>query len=193
MPPSADPANGRVRRSDALRNRARLLAAATELFIEHGPDAPYIEIARAANVGVGTIYRHFPTREELIEAAYRSELDAVCDAASDLLNTEPPEQALRSWMDRFVDYMTTKLGLSAAIRAVVASGRDPFGQSRQKLNVALHSLLEAAAATGAIRPEVSADDVLMTLSGLAMAAGAPDQRGQLRRMIDLVFEGLRNR
>jgi AcrR family transcriptional regulator len=173
-----------------MRNRTRLLAAATELFVERGPDVPYTEIAKAAKVGVGTIYRHFPTREELIEAAYRSELDAVCDAAGELLASHPPEEALRTWMDRFMDYMTTKLGLSDAIRAVLASGGNPFGQSREKLNVALGSLLDAAVAAGVTRPEVSADDLLMTLSGLAMAAGAPDQRDQLRRMVNLVFEGL---
>jgi AcrR family transcriptional regulator len=186
----ADQVSRRGPRSDATRNRTRLLAAATELFVERGPDVPYTEIAKAAKVGVGTIYRHFPTREELIEAAYRSELDAVCDAAGELLASHPPEEALRTWMDRFMEYMTTKLGLSDAIRAVVATGGNPFGQSREKLNVALGSLLDAAAAASVTRPEVSADDLLMTLSGLAMAAGAPDQRDQLRRMVNLVFEGL---
>jgi AcrR family transcriptional regulator len=186
----ADQVSRRGRRSDATRNRTRLLAAATELFVERGPDVPYTEIAKAAKVGVGTIYRHFPTREELIEAAYRSELDAVCDAAGELLASHPPEEALRTWMDRFMEYMTTKLGLSDAIRAVVVTGGNPFGQSREKLNVALGSLLDAAATAGVTRPEVSADDLLMTLSGLAMAAGASDQRDQLRRMVNLVFEGL---
>ena len=85
--------------------------------------------------------------------------------------SHPPEEALRTWMDRFMEYMTTKLGLSDAIRAVVATGGNPFGQSREKLNVALGSLLDATAAAGVTRPEVSADDLLMTLSGLAMAAG----------------------
>jgi AcrR family transcriptional regulator len=109
-------------RSDGQRNRTRLLAAASKLFVERGPDAPFTEIAREAGVGVGTIYRHFPTREALIEAAYRSELDAVCDAAAELLGEMPPEAALRAWMDRFIDYMTTKIGLTEAIRAVVAAG-----------------------------------------------------------------------
>lgn len=94
-------------------------------------------------------------------------------------------------MDRFIEYMTTKLGLTDAIRAVVASGGNPFAQSREKLNVVLGNLLDATAAAGVTRSEVSPDDLLMTLSGLAMAAGAPDQREQVRRMIDLVFEGLR--
>ncbi|MFB7499071.1 TetR/AcrR family transcriptional regulator [Streptomyces sp. NPDC056161] len=177
-------------RADAQRNRARLLAAASELFVERGPDAPYIEIAKRAGVGVGTIYRHFPTREELIEAAYRSELDAVCAAADCLLRSLPPERALRAWMDRFIDYMTMKVGLGDAIRAVVAAGGNPFVHSRERLNAALAALLAATAAAGLTRPEVPADDVLMSLSGIAMAAGAPEQRKQAARMIDLLCRGL---
>ncbi|WP_326834930.1 helix-turn-helix domain-containing protein [Amycolatopsis rhabdoformis] len=193
MPQSAARASKRGPRSDATRNRARLLAAASKLFIERGPDVPFTEIAKAAQVGVGTIYRHFPTREELIEAAYHSELVAVCEAAGELLAAKPPEEALRAWMDRFGQYMTTKLGLADAIRAVVVSGGNPFAQSREKLTAALGSLLDATSAAGVTRREVSADDLLMTLSGIAMAAGAPDQHEQLQRMIDLVFEGVRSR
>jgi AcrR family transcriptional regulator len=178
-------------RADALRNRARLLAAASRLFVERGPDVPYTDIAKEAEVGVGTIYRHFPTREELIEAAYRSELDAVCDAARELLRTLVPEQALRAWMDRFIDYMTTKIGLSDAIRAVVMAGGNPYAQSRDRLDTALETLLAATNASGSTRAEVNADDVLMSLSGIAMAAGAPEQREQAERMIDLLFEGIR--
>jgi AcrR family transcriptional regulator len=182
---------GRGPRADAQRNRARLLAAASRLFVERGPDVPYIDIAKAAEVGVGTIYRHFPTREELIEAAYRSELDAVCDAAGQLLASLPPEQALRTWMDRFIDYMATKIGLSDAIRAVVVAGGNPYAHSRDRLDEALETLLSATNAIGSTRTEVDADDVLMSLSGIAMAAGAPEQREQAERMIDLLFEGLR--
>jgi AcrR family transcriptional regulator len=180
-------------RADGERNRARLLSAALKLFVERGPDAPFTEIAREAGVGVGTIYRHFPTREALIEAAYRSELDAVCAAAAELLAEMPPEQALRIWMDRFIDYMTTKIGLTDAIRAVVAAGGNPFARSRERLDGALGALLAATAAVGSTRPEVDADDVVMSLSGIAMAAGAPEQREQASRMIDLLFQGMRSR
>jgi AcrR family transcriptional regulator len=184
-------ATRRKPRADGQRNRARLLEVASKMFVERGPDAPYIDIAKEAGVGVGTIYRHFPTREELIEAAYRSELDAVCDAASDLLESLPPEQALRTWMDRFIDYMTTKIGLREAIQAVVAAGGNPFVHSRERLDDALGELLAATSAAGQTRAEVDADDVLMSLSGIAMAAGDPEQREQAGRMIDLLFEGLR--
>jgi len=182
---------GRAPRADARRNRERLLASASRLFAERGPDVPYTEIAKDAGVGVGTIYRHFPTRESLIEAAYRSELDAVCDAAAELARTLDAGQALRAWMDRFVDYMTTKLGMSDAIRAVISAGGDPYAHSRERLDDALGDLLQAATAAGRTRPGINADDVLMTLSGIVMAAGRPDQRAQAGRMLDLLFEGLR--
>ncbi|HVE29341.1 MAG TPA: helix-turn-helix domain-containing protein, partial [Mycobacteriales bacterium] len=92
-------------RADAQRNRDRLLAVAVRAFSQDGPDVPLDAIAREAGVGIGTLYRHFPTREALVEAAYRTELDKLCDAAPVLLTTLPPDRALRAWMDRFVDYM----------------------------------------------------------------------------------------
>ncbi|MFJ9760186.1 TetR/AcrR family transcriptional regulator [Streptomyces sp. NPDC101149] len=179
------------RRADARRNRERLLASASRLFVERGPEVPYVEIAKDAGVGVGTIYRHFPTREALIEAAYRSELDAVCDAASELARTLPPERALRTWMDRFIDYMTTKIGMSDAIRAVVSVGGNPYAQSRDRLDAALEILVGATTEAGCTRTGINVDDVLMTLSGIAMAAGEPEQREQAGRMLDLLFAGLR--
>jgi AcrR family transcriptional regulator len=182
---------GRAPRSDAQRNRARLLATASRLFAERGPDVPFTEIARDAGVGVGTIYRHFPTRDALIEAAYRSELDTVCDVAVEFARTLPAGNALRAWMDRFIDYMTTKIGMSEAIRAVISAGGDPYAHSRERLDEALGALLQAATEAGQTRPGINADDVLMTLSGIAMAAGRPDQREQAGRMLDLLFEGLR--
>ena len=185
--------SGRAARTDARRNRERVLAAASQLFAERGPDAPYIEIAKQAGVGVGTVYRHFPAREELIEAAYRSELDAICDAAADLLKSLPPERALRAWMDRFMDYMSTKIGLSEAIGAVVAAGRNPYAHSRERLDGALATLLDATAAAGLTRPDVDPDDVVMSLSGIAMAVSATQQPEQAARMVDLLYAGLSRR
>jgi len=94
-------------------------------------------IAKDAGVGIGTLYRHFPTCEALIEAAYRSELARLCDAVPELLQSVPPDQAMRAWMDRFVDYMTTKRGMADALRAVIASGGNPYAQSRDRLITAL--------------------------------------------------------
>jgi AcrR family transcriptional regulator len=181
----------REERADARRNRERLLAAASTLLVEHGPDVPYLDIAKAAGVGVGTVYRHFPAREELVEAAYRAELDSVVDAAAELLAGLPPEQALRTWMDRFVDCLTTRIGGVEAIRAVVAAGGHPFAHSRERLDVALEILLGATANAGVTRAGVLANDVLMSLSGIAMAAGGPDRRAQADRMTGLLFAGLR--
>ncbi|MGW5365541.1 TetR/AcrR family transcriptional regulator [Actinopolymorpha pittospori] len=180
-------------RADAQRNRDALLAAAVRLFSEQGLGATLDAIAKEAGVGIGTLYRHFPTREALIEAAYRNELQAVCDAAADLLTSAPPEEALRTWMDRFIDYMTTKLGMAEALRAVIASGGNPYAQSRALLVTSIESLLEAAAAGGAIRSDVDADDVLVSLSGVALAAGGPAQRAQAGRLLDLLMDGLRHR
>ena len=186
-----NPTTGRAPRSDARRNRERLLASASRLFVERGPEVSFVEIAKDAGVGVGTIYRHFPTREALIEAAYRSELDAVCDAAPQLVRELPADKALRTWMDRFVDYMTTKIGMSEAIRAVISAGADPYAHSRERLDTALDVLVAATTEAGHTRSGINVDDVLMTLSGIAMAAGLPDQREQAGRMLDLLYEGLR--
>lgn len=178
---------GRAPRADARRNRERLLASASRLFAERGPDVPYTEIAKDAGVGVGTIYRHFPTRESLIEAAYRSELDAVCDAAAELARTLDAGQALRAWMDRFVDYMTTKRGMAEALKAVIASGGNPYAVSRDRLLTAVGSLLDAGIAAGVLRADVPAADVLTSLSGVTLAATEREQAG---RLLDLLVDGL---
>jgi AcrR family transcriptional regulator len=164
-------------RADARRNRDRLLDA----------------IAKDAGVGIGTLYRHFPTREALVEAAYRSELARLCDAVAELLQAQPPDQALRAWMDRFVDYMTTKRGMADALRAVIASGGNPYAQSRDRLIAAITTLLRAAAAAGTIRSDIEPADVLAGLSGVSLAAGEPAQRDQASRVLDLLMDGLRYR
>jgi AcrR family transcriptional regulator len=178
-------------RADAQRNRDRLLQVAVRAFSQDGPDVTLDAIARDAGVGIGTLYRHFPTREALVEAAYRSELARLCDAVPDLLEAMPPDEALRTWMDRFVDYMTTKRGMADALRAVIASGGNPYEQSRGALLAAITSLLAAGAAAGAIRGDVAPGDVLASLSGVSLSAGQPDQRDQASRLLDLLMDGLR--
>jgi AcrR family transcriptional regulator len=160
-----------------------LLEAAVSAFSREGPDATLDAIAKDAGVGIGTLYRRFPTREALIEAAYRNELARLCDAAPRLRESMLPDAALREWMDRFLDYMRTKRGMADALRVVIASGADPFAQSRARL----------LAATGATREDVQPADVMASLSGISLAAGGRDQREQAERLLDLLMDGLRSR
>lgn len=186
-------------RADAQRNRDRLLAAAVRAFTPEAADGePRAEvtldaIAKDAGVGIGTLYRHFPTREALVDAAYRKELTRLCDAAPELLRTAPPDLATRTWMGLFVDYMATKRGMSDALRAVVASGGNPFAHSRDLLLRAVSTLLAAGAGAGKLRADVDANDVLTGLSGVSMATGRPEQREQAGRLLDLLMDGLRHR
>jgi AcrR family transcriptional regulator len=176
-------------RADAARNRDRLLAAAVRAF-SNDADVTLDAIAKAAGVGIGTLYRHFPTREALVDAAYRNELARLCDAVDELLADLPPDAATRAWMDRFVDYMTTKRGMTEALRAVIASGGNPFSASRDKLTTAITTLLAAGSAAGTIRSDVDPGDVLVSLSGVSLAAG---ERDQASRLLDLLMDGLRYR
>jgi AcrR family transcriptional regulator len=184
---------GRPLRADAQRNRDRLLEVAVRAFSQDGPDVTLDAIARDAGVGIGTLYRHFPTREALIEAAYRNELARLCDAVPDLLLAMPPDQATRTWMDRYIDYMATKRGMAGALRAVIASGGSPYAQSRDRLVTAITTLLRAGDDAGTLRADVEAADVLASLSGVSLAAGDPAQRDQARRLLDLLVDGLRYR
>jgi AcrR family transcriptional regulator len=183
----------RPMRADAQRNRDRLLETAVRAFSQDGPDLTLEAIAKDAGVGIGTLYRHFPTREALVEAAYRNELAKLCDAADELLEIMPPDEATRIWMDRFVDYMTTKRGMAEALRAVIASGGNPYAQSRDSLIAAVTTLLSAAADAGTVRSDIEPGDVLASLSGVSLATSEPEQREQGRRMLDLLMDGLRYR
>ena len=181
----------RPMRADAQRNRARLLEAAVRAFSQEGPEVTLDAIAKGAGVGIGTLYRHFPTRESLVEAAYRNELARLCDAVPELLGDLPPDEATRRWMDLFVDYMTTKRGMADALRAVIASGRNPYEHSRGQLIAAITALLQAAGEAGALRRDIEPADVLASLGGVSLTAGEPAQREQAGRLLDLLMDGLR--
>jgi AcrR family transcriptional regulator len=180
-------------RADALRNRDRLLEVAVRAFSQDGPDVTLESIADEAGVGIGTLYRHFPTREALIEAAYRNELARLCARVPKLLRTKPADVALRTWMERFIDYLVTKHGMAEALRTVIASGGNPYGQSRESLLEAVGSLLKAGADQGLLRRDVDPADVMTGISGVSLVAGTPEQRDQAGRLLDLLLDGLRYR
>jgi AcrR family transcriptional regulator len=178
-------------RADAQRNREQLLAAAVAAFSQEGAEVTLESIARAARVGIGTLYRHFPSREALIDATYRSELARLCDSVPGLLAAMPPDKAMRTWMESFADYMTTKRGMAEALRAVIASGGNPFTESRGRLLGAIAALLRAGAQAGLLRADLKPDDVLVGVSGVSVLAAEPDQRAQAGRLLDLIMDGLR--
>ena len=186
----SDPTLDKPLRADARRNRERLLDAALALFLEDGPDVPLEAVARRAGVGIGTLYRHFPTREALVEAAYRSEVAHLAEAAEELLRDRPPDAALAAFMDRFVDYAATKRGLKGMLMSVAESGSDVFVDTKTQITAAVASLVEAGIAAGAIRSDVDADDVLRAMGAVwAVPAGSEDQA---RRVLMLVMDGLRH-
>ncbi|MET0374238.1 MAG: helix-turn-helix domain-containing protein, partial [Rhizorhabdus sp.] len=177
------------RRADGERSRAKLLAVATSLLVEKGTGVPFVEIAEAAGVGVGTVYRHFPKREDLIVAVYQADLYAVCDSAADLFAAHPADAALRMWMGRDVQHVVTKTGLKDTLQLVKsATGRDPFAHHRQRLHDALDLLLTAAKADGSVRAATHTADLLLAIGGLALATGAASGPGQGDRMLDMLFE-----
>ncbi len=177
-------------RADARRNRDKLIEVATAAFARPDGEVTLELIAREAGVGIGTLYRHFPTREALVEAAYQHELARLCDDAPRLLAERAPQDALRAWMDSFITYMAAKQSMAGALRAVVDSGGNPYAQSGDRMRAALGSLLEAGATTGTIRSDVDREDVLAGLIGVTYATKSPEQS---QRLLDLLMDGLRPR
>ncbi len=170
-------------RADAQRNRTRLLDAAAAAFTAGG-EVTLEKIARDAGVGIGTLYRHFPTREALVEAVYRTELTAVCAVVDDLLAVHEPAEALRSWMDRYAEFVTTKRGMADTFRTMVADGT--VATPRAAIDGAVATLLAAGAQAGTLRADVDPDDVVTLLVGVFVATAGSDDRARLGRLLDLV-------
>jgi AcrR family transcriptional regulator len=187
-----EPDGGRNRpgRADARRNMDALLRAALDVFAASGVEAPVREIAEKAGVGVGTVYRHFPQRSDLIRAIVRQEVDACAEAASALAAEHEPGEAIALWMQRLVDLIMAKRGLAAALHS-----RNPAYQSLpdyflSRLTSALQSLLDAAAAAGVVRADIEASELVLAGARLAMPASDGDS-AQGRRMVALLVDGLR--
>ncbi|MFF6984365.1 TetR/AcrR family transcriptional regulator [Streptomyces sp. NPDC008343] len=177
-------------RSDAQRNRERILCVAlTELT--RCPDAPLSAIAKKAGVGQGTFYRNFPNRETLVLEIYRHEMQQVADNATQLLQELPPQQALRTWMDRLAEFAMTKAGLADAIRLATSAPGGPAKPSPTPVAEAAELLLRTAEEAGTIRPGVTADDFVLAIAGLWQMTPTEDWRPRAARLLDLVMDGLR--
>jgi AcrR family transcriptional regulator len=174
-------------RSDARRNRDKLLQSATELFSEGGSGVSLEAIAKHAGVGIGTLYRHFPTRDALVEEAYRAELEHLGEAADELLATHEPGEALEAWMDRFVTYAAAKRGMAEALENVTKP------DARSRILEAIGKLLAAGSAAGAIRDDVDAEDVLRSMGAIWLVKDADDFTDQAHRVLRLLLDGLRYR
>lgn len=185
------PTPNRKPRADAVRNREHLLAIAKPILEAKGPAASLEEIARAAGVGIGTLYRHFPTRDALVEAVYRNETEILAAAASRLAATHAPVDALREWMLVFVDYLATKREMSAALGSLSAGTSQLFATSTELIGGAILLLTERAQASGDIHLTVQPLDLLIALSGLAHAGIGADWKGRARQLVDILIAGLR--
>jgi AcrR family transcriptional regulator len=180
-------------RADAARNRQLVLEAAARVFAGADSEPSVRAIAREAGVGVGTLYRHFPTRESLVDAVYRDQVERLTAGARELLTSHPPAEALRRWMDLFADWVATKRGMLQTLLTMIDAGSIPHAATHDTLIATIATILEAGIAAGEIRPDASADDVAASLLGILTVAGASDQKAQAGRLLDLLMDGLRPR
>lgn len=182
---------GRPLRADARRNRDNLVAVARTAFAAEGT-VPLESIAAAAGVGIGTLYRHFPTRESLVEAVYGAELDDVTASADTLLGHFPAAVALRAWITRYAAFTATKRGMADTLRAGWASGRITTPRTREKITAAVATILGAGARAGSLRADVAADDVTAMLLGVFLSTATNSTSEQTERLLDLVVDALRH-
>jgi AcrR family transcriptional regulator len=178
----------RPKRADAQRNYEKLLAAAREAFTEADNEASLEDIARRAGVGIGTLYRHFPTRQNLIEAVYVDEVEAVSRSANELGDLAAWD-ALAAWLRRYIDYVGTKLALMDELFALKDAKAEIFANCRSNLYAAGGPLLERAQAAGAVRPDVGISDVLVLVSGVAKAQTSTPEQKEL--LLEMTLNGLR--
>jgi AcrR family transcriptional regulator len=178
-------------RADARRSRAKLVEAATAAFAEHGADAPLDDIARRAGVGIGTLYRHFPTRLDLQAAVYRSQVQTVCDAADELLGAMSPEQALIGWVHALGGYLVTKRGLANALIGAVGRDSELMNACMTAMRDAAGRLVKNAQAAGVLRADVTERDLLRLVHGIAVATESSPE--DTDRLMALMLDGLRAR
>lgn len=180
-------------RADSIRNRQRLLEAATEIFSAGAQQASLEAVARRAGVGIGTLYRHFPTRDSLFEAVYRHEVDLLADLAEQLTREEDPVDALKRWMQANVRLVATKKGMIEALQLAAVGSSELKAYSSERLVGAIRLLLERAVKAGALRDDVPAEDLLRTMVGIFYSQGPSDWQPTALRMVDIFIDGLRKR
>jgi AcrR family transcriptional regulator len=180
-------------RSDAKRNRELLIATAAQAFADHGVETSLEDIARQAGVGIGTLYRHFPTRHDLIEAVYRQEVEILCAGVDQLLAELPPDEALAEWMVRFVRYVAVKRGLVGAMKSVVSADSEVFAYTHKLVTDAIASLVDAAVAAGTIKADTDPLDLLRGLGGFCTANDQEGWQDRAIRLVGLLMDGLRYR
>ena len=178
-------------RSDGQRNREHLLNVAKTAFTAGEIDIPLDEVARRAGVGIGTLYRHFPNRDALIEAVYRVELDRLADAAPVLATQHPPVEALRAWMRLFVDYIAAKQVIAPALNGLVGGTSALYAQSGIVLQGAIDTLVAAAVASGDLNAEIEPLDLLRALAGVSNFSAGPGWETSAKRLVDIPIAGSR--
>lgn len=177
-------------RADAVRNRERVLEAAKVVFNAGGPEASLEAVAKRAGVGIGTLYRHFPTREDLFEAVYRREVEQLSELAEQLKSARNPVDALRRWLRSNVEFVATKKGMSAALALTFQSSSELAAFSMDRLTKAIGSLLDRAVAAGAMRADISPEDLLRALVGMCYMHDQPGWQSSVLRMLDVFVDGL---
>jgi AcrR family transcriptional regulator len=180
-------------RADALRNRERVLEAAKAVFSAGGPDASLEAVAKTAGVGIGTLYRHFPTREALFEAVYRREVQQLADLAQQLKDETDPVAALRHWMRCNVEFVATKKGMSAALALAAYKNPELMSFSYDQLKTSVGELLDRAVAAGEIRADISPEDLIRALVGMCYMHDQPGWQASVLRLVDVFVDGLRIR
>ena len=188
--PDGPARRARKPRADGVRNRERVLEAAKAVFAAGGADGSLEAVARGAGVGVGTLYRHFPTRQALFEAVYRREVGQLVELAEQLATDPAPLDALRRWMHAVVEFVATKKGMSAALAVAVTAASDLSVTAAHRLGSALGGLLGRAADAGAIRADIGPEDLLRTLIGLCYMHETPGWKGSVLRLVDVFVDGM---
>jgi AcrR family transcriptional regulator len=178
-------------RTDALRNRERILEVAKQAFTRSGANASLDDIAKVADVGAGTLYRHFPTRDALIEAVYRTEVGKLAAAQRKFTETKPPVEALRAWMLLFVDYIATKQIIAPVLNTFVGGASKLFEGSRAEVHEAIDALVKRAIKSGDIRKDLDPFDLLRALIGVSNVASSPDWQQSAKRLVDILITGSR--